>query len=147
MVKIPKKNKGISLKSERTARKVQDPISYDSMLFTWRVHNGYIDYGHPEFGWHKVDILHFLKKIVQSLQSYEGQVWHDVKRNRHCHPWGLDEIPKECYARLQERQIDITELYQISLGSKPRIIGYKAGNIFYLMWWDAKHKFCPTKAK
>ena len=81
------------------------------------------------------------------VSSYEGQVWHDMKRNRHCHPWGTDEIPRECLHRLEERQIDIAELYQIPLGSLPRIIGYKDGAIFYLMWWDKYHKFCPTKAK
>ncbi len=145
--KRPQKNKDIKLKSGRIPRKIQDPISYDSMPFVWRVHNGYIDYDHPKFGWHNVGILHFLKKIVQSLQSCEGQLWHDIKHNHHCHAWGLHEIPRECYKRLEERQIDINELYQVPLGNKPRIIGYKTGNIFYLMWWDAEHKFCPTKVK
>ena len=147
MVKRPQKNKNITPQSERIPKKLQDPISYDSMPFTWRVHNGYIDYDHPEFGWHKVDILHFLKKIVQTLQSYEGLVWHDVKRNHHCHPWELDKIPKDCYGRLEERQIDINELYQIPLGGRSRIIGYKTGKTFYLMWWDKEHKFYPTKVK
>ena len=147
MVKRPKKSKGINPKSERTPRRVQDPVSYDSMNFSWRVHNNYIDYDHPEFGWNKVEILYFLKKIVQSLQSFEGLTWHDVKQKRHCHQWGLYEIPTECYNRLEEHQIDITELYQIPLGNKPRIIGYKTGKIFYLLWWDKDHKFCPTKVK
>ncbi len=143
----PKKNRGLNPKSDRIPLKAQDPISYDSMNFSWRVHNSYIDYDHPKFGWNKVEILYFLKKIVQSLQSYEGLIWHDLKRDHRCHPWGLDEIPKECYDRLGERQIDITELYQIPLGNKPRIIGYKTGNSFYLMWWDKEHKFCPTKVQ
>lgn len=145
--KYPKKSRDIKPSSEKIPTKVQDPISYDAMNFSWRVHNDYIDYEHPEFGWNKVKILYFLKKIIQSLQSYEGLMWREVKAKKHCHPWDLDKIPNECYRRLEERQIDITELYQVPLGNKPRIIGYKLGKTFYLMWWDPKHEFCPTKAK
>jgi hypothetical protein len=143
----PKKSKALNPPSDRTPRKIKDPISYDSYNFSWRVHNNYIDYGHPEFGWAKVEILLFLKNIIQVLQGYEGLTWYEVKQKKHCHPWGLDDIPQECANRLEERQIDIEQLYQISLGNKPRIIGYKNGSIFYLMWWDAKHRFCPTKAR
>ena len=142
----PKKRKGVNPRAGRNPTKLHDPITYDDRNFSWRVHDDYIDYEHREFDWAKVTILDFLRKIVQRLQSYEGLVWHDLKRDRRCHTWGLDEIPRECYARLEERQIDITQLYQIPLGNKPRIIGYKTGSTFYLMWWDPEHKFCPTKA-
>lgn len=143
----PKKQKGINPKSDRIPRRLQDPVSYDDSNFLWRVHDNFIDYEHHQFGWGKVKIKHFLKKVVQTLQSYEGLKWREVKQKPHCHPWGLDEIPKECYFRLEERQIDVEELFQIGLGNKPRIIGYKTGSIFYLMWYDPKHEFCPTKAK
>jgi len=142
----PQKSKAINPRFDKTPRKLQDPISYDASNFSWRVHNNYIDYDHPEFGWGKVGILFFLQKIVQALQKYEGLTWHDIKEKRYCHPWGLDDIPRECFNRLEERQIDIEQLYQIGLGNKPRIIGYKDRGIFYLMWWDSEHKFYPTKA-
>jgi hypothetical protein len=145
--KKPKKSKALNPPSDKTPRKLRDPISYDALNFSWRVHNNYIDYDHPEFGWGKVSILLFLQKIIQRLQGYEGLTWHEVKEMRYCHPWGLDEIPRECFRRLEERQIDIEQLYQIGLGNKPRIIGYKDGPIFYLMWWDPEHRFCPTRAK
>lgn len=144
--KKPKKSKNLNPLSDKTPHKLQDPTSYDDLNFSWRVHNNYIDYDHPKFGWSDVKILFFLKRIVQALQGYEGMTWHMVKERKHCHPWGLDAIPRECFNRLEERQIDIEQLYQVSLGNKPRIIGYKDRGIFYLMWWDAKHKFCPTKA-
>lgn len=143
----PRKSKTLQIRSDNTPRRLKDPISYDSMNFSWRVHNNFIDYDHPEFGWCNVEILYFLQKIVQALQGYEGLTWREVKEKRHCHPWGVDDIPTECFNRLEERQIDIEQLYQIPLGSKPRIIGYKNGAIFYLMWWDKKHNFCPTKVK
>ncbi len=143
----PRKRRSVTPRIDNTPRRLTDPISYDASNFSWRVHNNYIDYDHPEFGWGKVEILLFLKDIVQTLQSHEGLTWQDVKEKKHCHPWGLDEIPKECFNRLEERQIDIEQLYQIGLGNKPRIIGYKDRAIFYLMWWDAEHRFCPTEAK
>lgn len=143
----PQKSKSLNPHPDNIPRRLQDPISHDDSHFSWRVHNSYIDYDHPIFGWNKVDILLFLKKIVQELQAYEGLTWHQVKGKKHCHPWGLDDIPAECFSRLTERQIALEQLFQIGLGNKPRIIGYKGGPIFYLMWWDAEHKFCPTKAK
>ena len=123
----PSKRKGTNPKSDKSPRKFSDPISYDDKNFSWRVHDNYIDYDHDAFGWAKVDIKHLLRKIVQPLQSFEGYTWHEVKQKRHCHYWGLDEIPKECYARLEERQLDIEELFQIGLGNKQRIIGHKTG--------------------
>jgi len=143
----PKKLQGLNPQSNKIPRRLKDPSFFEDSNFSWRVHNGYIDYSHTRFGWGKVNILDFLKSIVQCLQSYEGYTWREVRQKRHCHPWGTDEIPKDCARRLEERQIDIEELYQIPLGSKPRIIGYKDGRIFYLMWWDKEHEFCPTKAK
>lgn len=143
----PSKKKGVNPKFDRIPRKLTDPITYEDTNFSWRVDNNYIDYDHPKLGWHKVAILHFLKKIVQSLQSYEGHKWREVRRRKHCHPWGLDEIPTEFYNRLQERQILVDELFQIGLGNKPRVLGYKDRGIFYLIWYDPDHKFWPTKAK
>lgn len=143
----PKKRRVLNPQSDKIPHKLKNPISDDASSFSWRVHNNYIDYDYPQFGWSNVRILFFLKKVVQALQGYEGLTWHEVKDKGHCHPWGLDKIPSECYKRLEERQIDIEQLYQIGLGNKPRIIGYKDRAIFYLMWWDAEHKFCPTKAK
>lgn len=142
-----RKRRALKLQSNKVARRLQDPVSFETSKFAWRVHNGYMDYNHAKFGWGGVDILYFLKKVIQSLQTYEGFTWHEVKEKKHCHPWGIDDIPRDCARRLVERQIDIEQLYQIPLGSKPRIIGYRDRQIFYLMWWDEKHKFCPTKAE
>lgn len=142
-----KPRKVLSPQSKKIPRKLKDPSSDDTLNFSWRVHDSYMDYDHPEFGWNKIEILFFLQKIVQALQGYEGLTWYEVREKRHCHPWGIDDIPKECFNRLEERQIDIEQLYQIALGERRRIIGYKDRRIFYLMWWDAEHKFCPTKAK
>lgn len=142
-----KRRRALKLQSDKVVRRLQDPISFENLKFIWRVHNDYIDYNHPQFGWDGVNIVYFLKKIIQSLQGYEGFTWQEVMQKKHCHPWGVDDIPRECAKRLVERQIDIEQLYQIPLGSLPRIIGYRDRQIFYLMWWDGKHEFCPTKVK
>ena len=143
----PRKRQALKLHPNKTPHKFKDPASFETLNFSWRVHDSYIDYDHPEFGWSGVGILYFLKKIIQVLQAYEGFTWHEVRQRKHCHPWGRDDIPRECADRLAERQIDIEQLYQIGLGNKPRIIGYKDRQVFYLMWWDKEHRFCPTKVK
>lgn len=132
LIKIPKKSR--------------DPISFETELFTWRVHHKYIDCDHGILGWDKVSILECIQVIIPQLHSYEGLTWNQIKTKPHCHTWELDKLPKDFYARLQERSLDIDELFQISLGSKPRLLGYKDGKIFYLIWYDPNHQFWPTAA-
>ena len=143
----PRKRPSLNPQPRKIPHRLEDPVSFDDRNFCWRVHDSYIDYSHPQFGWGRVSILDFLRKIIQALQSYEGCTWHEVREKKHCHPWGVDAIPRECAKRLAQRQIDVEQLYQISLGNKPRIIGYKDRGVFYLMWWDKDHEFCPTKAR
>lgn len=139
----PQKTKGFNPPSKKTPQKAQDPISYEDKNFIWRVSNNYIDYDNPKIGWGKVDILDFLKKIVQSLHTYEGFQWKQVRCRDHCHSWELNEIPSEFYRRLQELNIDVDRIFQISLGSKSRIFGHIDRQIFYLIWYDPDHEFWP----
>ena len=46
-----------------------------------------------------------------------------------------------------ERGLDLDELFQLGLGSIPRIFGYRELRHFYLIWYDEKHGIHPTKAK
>lgn len=125
----------------------EDPAKSDHELFSWRVSDRYIDYDHPKYGWDKVSILHFLKEIVQSLQSYEGLTWLQVKCKDHCHPCELCKLPGNLLSRLEERQILIDELFQISFGNKPRLMGYRDRKAFFLIWFDPEHEIWPTKAR
>jgi hypothetical protein len=143
----PWKSKDNNPTEGKTPRRMHDPASFDQEYFTWRINDQYIDYDHDILGWDKVSILEFLKKIAQPLQSYEGLLWREIKCKDHCHEWVMDELPEHFYKRLQERQLFIDELFQISLGSKPRLLGYRKGRLFYLIWYDPDHQFWPTKAK
>ena len=128
-----KPQKIVSPSPNKIPLRVQDPVSYENDLFIWRVNNKYIDIDEPKIGWLKVTIKDLLQKIVQELHSYEGHKWREVRCKPHCHPWKLDEIPTEFYNRLHQRHMDVDELFQISLGGKPRIFGHKDGKIFYLI--------------
>lgn len=139
----PSKRRGINPQVDNIPKKRLDPASFENEFFSWRVHDAYIDYDHPQFGWDKVDILHCLRVVIQGLHSYEGLTWREVRCKNHCHPWVVNELPTEFYQRLEERQIFVDELFQISLGNKPRVLGYKHGKVFYLIWYDPKHKFWP----
>lgn len=125
----------------------EDPNKSDHEFFVWRIYDRYIDYNHPEYGWDKIGTTYFLKEIVQELQGYEGLTWIEVKCKPHCHPWEIDKLQKDLISRLEEREIVVDELFQISFGNKPRLIGYKERKIFYPMWYDPEHNICKTKAK
>lgn len=146
MPKTKPQKKG-SLKPFRgkSPRKFQDPTSYYSQSFSWRVLDKYIDCDDPKLGWSKISVNELLKFIIKELQSYEGMTWGEVNAKAHCHPWELDKIPPEFLNRLQERHIDIDELFQVSLGSLPRVFGNRSKAIFFLIWYDPDHKFWPTE--
>src|SRR4030042_1547807 len=132
--KRPSHKARISLAKKPSSK--EDPNKSDNEQFIWRIYDRYIDYDHPEYGWDDIDIIYFIKEIVKSLQAYEGLTWIQVKSKDHCHPWKLDELPGDLTNRLEERQILVDELFQISFGSLPRLIGYKERKIFYPMWYD-----------
>lgn len=140
----PWKSKAVNPPSYKTPRRVLDP---EEAYFVWRASKHYIDCDNQKLGWNKVPIAFCLTSIIPALHSYEGQKWKEVRQKPHCHPWDVEDIPKEFYERLQQRQIDAEGLFQISLGGKPRVFGHKAGGYLYLIWYDPDHKFWPTEPK
>ena len=147
MAKKNKKARYISKpEGGRNPRIRQSPDSYDHENFVWRVSDNYIDYEHPEYGWTKIDILSFLKNIIKKLQDYEGLTWSQVKSIRNCHSCEVFKLPNDLQKRLIERELPLDELFQIGLGNKPRLLGYRELKTFYLMWYDPNHEIFPTKA-
>ena len=141
----PQKKESLNPYLSKSPRKLQEPTSYYDKNFSWRVHDKYIDCDHPKLGWSKIYVIELLKFIIKGLHSYEGLTWREVNEKKSCHPWDLDKIPAEFFDRLQERQIDVDEIFQISLGSLPRVFGNRDRAIFYLIWYDPDHQFWPTE--
>ena len=89
-----------------------------------------------------------IKDLIKELQAYEGLTWQQVRqKSEHNHPWKFHQLSKGLRDRLSERGLELPELFQIELGNRPRIWGYKEIGIFYLMWYDPKHKGCEVKIK
>ncbi len=145
MNKHPKKAKGFKPFPGLIPQRAQDPSSYDDKLFVWRAQDKYLDYDNAKLGWNKIEIRELLGKVIQGLHSYEGQKWHEVRCREHCCNWELDEIPPEFLRRLQELQIDIDRIFQISLSNTRRVFGHVDRQIFYLIWYDPDHRFWPMK--
>jgi hypothetical protein len=145
--KQPSRRRGLSPKLEKLPKKLQDPVSYDAEYFLWRINDSYIDYEHPELGWANIDVLSFLRNVVKTLQSYEGLTWNEVKNKPHCHSQEVIGLPTKLQTRLMERNLDVDDLFQISIGSICRLWGYRELKTFYLMWYDSKHQVLKTEAK
>jgi len=143
----PRKSKIVNPATNKDPRRIQHPDAYYDKDFSWRVHEKYIDCEDPKIGWSKISVTQLLMFIIKGLHSYEGMTWREIKKKPHCHAWEINQIPTEFVNRLQKRQIDIDELFQISLGNLPRVFGNRIGPTLYLIWYDPDHKFWPTEPK
>jgi len=61
--------------SKKTVHIAEDVDGLRQLKFKWRVDDGYIDYGHEEWGWGKVIIQKFFKELLPRLQAYETMTW------------------------------------------------------------------------
>lgn len=121
--------------------------NFDSMPFKWRINSTYIDYDHPEYGWQKIPVEYLLGTIITRFHNLEGQTWAEIKfADNHCHPKPILDLNGNLQNRLRERNLDhLGDIFQISIGGRPRVFGYRERQIFYPIWWDEDHQIDPAE--
>lgn len=118
-------------------------INDDAQKFKWAIRSDKIDCKHKLFGFHKEIQKIFIDKILPTLNDCSTMTWNKIQQNRHCHSWNdVSKLSKEFRDRITELfgENGPETLFQISLGNKPRIFGYKENGIFYLLFYDPEHK-------
>lgn len=144
--KHKKTRRNINPTSSKTIRIEREPTGFDTYNFKWRISSTYIDYNHSAYGWNDIPVAYLLGTIVTRLHNLEGQTWAEIKSaDNHCHSKEIIQLTTDLQNSLKERNLEhLEDLFQISVGSVPRIFGYREKQIFYPVWWDEKHKICPT---
>lgn len=117
--------------------------SIERMRFKWRTTSQYVDYDDEEWGWNNVTMKLFFNKCLSFLQHYEDKTWAQMKEEGHCHPAPLKGIVVRAQNRIIKMHGDMDDLYQVKAAGKCRLFGRKDGQIFFLIWHDAKHEIYP----
>lgn len=85
--------------------------------------------------WEKTEI----KSLISTLQKVEGLLWRDIKKHQ-----GLDYKPvdKVAYKLPSSVPPDAT-IEELKVNKQRRLVGYRSGRIFNLVWFDRVHGVCP----
>lgn len=95
------------------------------------------------FGWEQISSKE-LSRVVKYLMKLESMTWAEIKGKRH-HTVQVEGCCRKAKNRLIEiKQDDISELFSIGIGGKPRVFGIRAGECLKILWWDPEHKVYPS---
>ena len=91
-------------------------------------------------------LLHFLCELGQwtwgeiASQRYGGQT-----RHRKHHELDFSVVCGEAQTRLSDLGHDqiFTEYFRFRLSGEKRLWGFRVGDVFYVLWWDANHMVYP----
>lgn len=104
------------------------------------------DHQHPTFSFKHVDLNNYLlqewekdelKQFVKQLRMMEGMTWLDVKRHSGLRWKTLDVATLKCSVPdyIPEEQT----LAEFRVSGEMRIMGYREGAIFCIVWFDRGH--------
>ncbi|WP_338835892.1 MAG6450 family protein [Neomoorella thermoacetica] len=79
-----------------------------------------------------------LQQLVATFKKMEVLTWKEIWQ----HP-GLDLHLVEPSKPLPPGVSPDVTVYSINVDEKKRIYGYRAGNVFRLLWFDRNHEVCP----
>jgi hypothetical protein len=98
------------------------------------------------FGWRNAG-SNDLWEIAGKLGLFEKLTWPEIL-NRNNHSIRVSQLCEEAKNRLVElNQEDIDELISLHLDGKKRVWGIRDRNFLKILWWDPKHKVCPSPIK
>lgn len=98
-----------------------------------------------------------IKQIIAKLKDFEGLTWQQIEqathdrtnKSRH-HALSLDKLTDkgiDAYKRKFLPQVQPTEIFSLALDNLKRLIGFREGSSFYVVWIDIEHKFVQTKKR
>ncbi|CAB4583232.1 MAG: hypothetical protein F2534_16630 [Actinobacteria bacterium] len=91
-----------------------------------------------------------LSTYIEKLQHFESQPFDQsvgtgtigAKRIP------LDSLCDQAKKRLRKLEHDDADaLWELRLGGKPRIWGFRVGNVMHCLWFDPEHEVCPSKLR
>ena len=101
------------------------------------------------FGWHRLD-AEGLHRVRHKLCDFESMTWGEilVRANTQHHFVEVGSLAKAARDRLEEiGQGDVDQLVSLRLSGRERIWGVLDGPVLELLWWDPRHRVCPSMKK
>ncbi|MEV1331507.1 hypothetical protein AB0J20_18240 [Micromonospora costi] len=106
-------------------------------------------WGWPAAGTHDAwEVLDFLCEISrltwgEILSQETGQM---NKRHKKHHAYSTETVGSAARARLADLRINelTDELFRFRISGPKRLWGWRAEDVFHVLWWDPDHKVCPS---
>lgn len=111
-----------------------------------------IQEGHPVFSfryacnnncllsdWHGKE----LDELIDTFKTMESMTWNDLLKHKGLRYKAIDKYTKQLPVNVSP---DVT-LCEIRVCQKKRIFGFRAGNIFRIIWFDRKHEVCSERRR
>ena len=93
--------------------------------------------------------------FLEALQDVSEKTWGEIqemrtnskRKTRALHHYQtVESICSDAQKRLAFLNLDLEEVFRLRRGSLGRIWGYVLGGVFHIIWFDAKHRVCPSEA-
>lgn len=124
MTKRPNRKKNPP--EDKRPRLLQNPQSMENETIVWHINT--ID-EEGEWGWRKLDITTFWKKIFETIKNFETMKWSDIKGYQN-HSVRVSDICNKARKRLVDiGQDDTDELFSLRLSNAERIWGIRDGRV------------------
>ena len=129
-------------KTKKTATSITPQTDKDKNNIVWNVSQ--ID-DNGEWGWRSVSCSFFFKEIWGKMRNFESMTWAEIEGETH-HMIPVSSIITSAQKRLAELGHDHEDsLASFHINGKQRLWAIRrSANEFYLLWWDPKHKICPS---
>lgn len=95
------------------------------------------------------------REILEKIIAYSNMTWSEVKRQTHDdgkskhHMLDFSKLGIDAGERIRAKKLEqyTDSIFSFALQNKLRIIGIRKGQLFYAVWFDPGHQFCPSKKK
>jgi hypothetical protein len=92
------------------------------------------------------ELFEFMCQMAElTWREIEGQR-SGAHRKHHDQP--IASIAPKARGYIAKQKLDETfgdTIFRFRLSGKKRLWGFRDGHVFYVVWWDAKHRVCPTE--
>ena len=90
-----------------------------------------------------------LCRVLQQLGAFESMTISEVFKGSPGKDYNVEEIPtRQARDRLYAIGLaDMTKISRLQLGGQERLYGFRADNVFHVIWWDPEHQIWPSRKR
>ncbi|WP_437621793.1 hypothetical protein [Sorangium sp. So ce1151] len=118
--------------------------SWRQQRIVWRLGN--FDLTHPK-NWLELESPDAITDLLKRLGDLELNTWSEIdSMSKHNHAWdGWAKWEKGSQDKIKKMNLDDQNgWYQIQMDRMGRLIGFRVGHVFNLVWWDRDHEVYKT---